>query len=83
MLLCGTQSLTCKRFKYVGCKFSVCGKQLSCETPQNGIRLAWRALIMATEVEDDNAIRSILHMLNDFGTDDAFALMSTCQFKMT
>ena len=83
MLLCGKYSLICKRFKYIGCKFSVCGKQLSCETPQNGIRLAWRALIMATEVEDNNAICSILHMLNDFGADDALALMSVCQYKVT
>ena len=83
MLLRGSPSLICKIVKYVGCKFRVCGKQLGCEIPQDGVCLALRVLVMATEVEDDNTIRSILHMLNDFGTDNTFALISACQCKLT
>lgn len=83
MLLCGSQSLTCKSVKYVGCKFSVCGKQLGCQTPEDGTCLALRALVVSAEVEDESTIRGVLHVLNDFGTDDAFALISVRQYKRT
>lgn len=83
MFLCGSQGLICKRFQYVGCKFSICGKQLGRERPQYVICWALRCLMVATEVEDDNTIRSILHMFDDFGTDDAFALISMRQSRLT
>lgn len=76
MFLCGSQSLICKCFKYVGCKFSVCDKQLGCETPQNIICRALRCLVVIAEVENDNTIGRILDVLNDFSTNDAFALIS-------
>lgn len=76
MLLCGSQSLICKCFNDVGCKFSVGSKQLSCETPQDIICRALRGLVVIAEVENDNTIRRILDVLNDFSTNDAFALIS-------